>query len=312
MTSSARPITAVFIVPVGPKDVERAAWTVRSIRNHCPDRHIRLLLDGPVAADLSAELSGDDIMISEARTPSRGHWGKIWLRQCEAMVDALALPGLTTDAVFVKIDADALVVRAGLAERARDIFATRPFAGQLGQCFSNVLGKRQGNRGWANFYRKMMGWRGLLRITQGVVREGEPWYRGFGAHRRFRELVTTARKKGYTDGEFAIGGSYLLRREVVEKLAPLLADCPFRYLPTTGEDGVMTPYVYATGFSAFDDISDGGLFAVEGRAFRVDPFVLRARGHYILHPTKYGLDTHGHQLTEAALVERLLESQPEA
>lgn len=298
--------SAIFIVPVGPKDLTRVAWTVRSIRRYCTEFHIFLLLDGSRACDLSEDLAGADLSVCEMAVPSGGHWGKIWLMQCRAMVDALRFPGLTEDAVFIKIDADAVVVRPGLIERARGIFSTRPGAGQIGQCFSNVLGGRLANAGWANFFRKMKGWRGLLRLVQGAVNEGEGWQVGIAAYREFRRLLACARKCGYTDGEFAIGGSYILRRAVVERLAPLLPNSPFRFLSATGEDGVMTPYVYATGYAAFDDISDGGIYAVEGKAFRIDPFVLRARGHYILHPTKYGHAAHGYQLSEAELVEKIM------
>jgi hypothetical protein len=68
----------------------------------------------------------------------------------------------------------------------------------------------------------------------------------------------------------------------------------------------MTPYVYATGFAAMDDTADDGIFAIEGKAFRLDPFTLKARGHYILHPVKYGHTAHGHMLDEAGLVSALL------
>lgn len=306
MTDNPTRISAVFVIPLGPRDLARVGWTIQSIRRHCKNFHIMLLLDGPRTSDLPEGISGVDLSIREATPPSLGHWGKIWLMQCRAMVDALTLHGLDDDAVFIKIDADALIVRHGLIERAQRIFATRPAAGQIGQCFSSVLGGRLANAGWANFFRKMSGWRGLVRLVQGALAEGEGFFSGVAAHREFRALLARAGKFGYTDGEFAIGGSYILRRAVVERLEPLLPSSPFRFLSATGEDGVMTPYVYATGHAAFDDVSDGGIYAVEGKEFRVDPFVLLERGHYILHPTKYGHAANGYQLSEAELVERIM------
>jgi hypothetical protein len=68
----------------------------------------------------------------------------------------------------------------------------------------------------------------------------------------------------------------------------------------------MTPHVYAAGYAAIDDISDGGIFAIEGKGIRVDPFVLKERGHYVIHPTKYGHHAHGRDLDERSLVSELI------
>lgn len=301
-------IQALFFIPVGPKDTQRAAATVRSIRQFCADYKIFLLLDGPRAESLPPEINGADVSIQENPHPSLGHWGKIWQMQCLAMVRALADSDVAAQAIFVKIDADALVVRAGLVERAQALFRSRPRAGQIGQCFCNILGARLPNRGWANFYQKMYGWRGLYRFTQSSLRQGAGLTRGRQTYQRFRALLDQAHGHGYVDGEFAIGGSYLLRREVVAALATpgLLEDTPFLHLASTGEDGVMTVYVYASGYAAMDDIADGGIFAVEGKAFRIDPLVLKERGHYILHPTKYGHELGEGFISEEQLVELLL------
>ena len=42
------------------------------------------------------------------------------------------------------------------------------------------------------------------------------------------------------------------------------------------------------GFSAMDDTADDGLYGIEGKEFRLDPMVLKQRGHYFIHPLKYG------------------------
>jgi hypothetical protein len=55
-----------------------------------------------------------------------------------------------------------------------------------------------------------------------------------------------------------------------------------------------------------DDGADGGIFAVEGKHFRVSPFVLRDRGQYVLHPLKYGYSGEAGSFSEAELVETLL------
>lgn len=300
-------IEAVFFIPLAKGDISRVGNTVTSIRLFSENIRIYLLLDGASPAEIDSNLLGPDVVVLENAEPSQRHWGKIWSMQCRAMVDALTASDVSEQAIFVKIDADAILIRPGLVERAQRIFASRPAAGQLGQCFSSILGGRLANAGWGNFYRKMMGWRGLLRfLRQGAVRRD--LVGALAAHIRFRQLMTLATSHGYTAGEFAIGGSYILRRAVVEHLARpgLLADSPFLWLPDTGEDGVMTPYVYAAGYSLMDDGSDGGIFAVEGKAIRIDPSLLKARGHYIVHPTKYGHEQGGVRMDEDQLVKSLL------
>jgi len=300
-------IEGLFFIPIGPNDAQRAAWTVESIRRHCDEYRIHLLVDGADPSSLPTRLAGSDIHIHVQSPPTKGNWAKIWLMQCLAMSEALNDPTVSPRAIFVKIDADALVLRAGLVKRAQAIIATRPEAGQIGQCFSNICGGSLPNFGWANFMRKMTGWRGLWRFLVAAIKYGEGWRAGLTAFFEFRALMMQAKDNGYRQGEFAVGGSYILRREVVAALETngLLRRSPFRFLPVLGEDIIMTPCVYAVGFAAIDDVSDGGLFAIEGKEFRVDPFVLKARGHYIIHPTKYGHRAHGHTLDEAELVSAL-------
>lgn len=284
-------IEALFFIPIGPNDTQRAVWTVESIRMHCEDYRIHLLVDGPDPSSLPPQLTGSDIRIHVQSPPTKGNWGKIWLMQCLAMSGLMNDPAVSPQAIFVKIDADALVLRAGLAKRAQGIIATRPAAGQIGQCFSNSSGGRLSNSGWANFLQKMAGWRGLRRFLVTAVKTDEGWGAGLTAFFEFRALMRRAKANGYRPGEFAVGGAYILRREVVQALetSGLLRPSPFRFLaharPGLGEDIVTAVYVYAVGYATMDDISDGGIFAVEGKAFEVDPFVLKARGHYIIHPT---------------------------
>jgi hypothetical protein len=300
-------IESIFFIPLAKGDISRVANTLKSIRMFCTNYQIYLLLDGPQAESLDARLLGDDVVVIENSVPTMRHWGKIWVMQCGAMVSALKIPNLSDRAIFIKIDADAIVVRAGLVERAQRIFESRPAAGQLGQGFSNILGGRLSNAGWANFYRKMEGWRGLLQfVRRGVV--SASFFDSIRAHARFRFLMKLATSNGYTAGEFAIGGSYILRRSVVEFLARpgVLTGSPFLWLPDTGEDGVMTPYVYAAGYSLMDDVSDGGIFAVEGKSIRLNPKILKARGHYIIHPTKYGYEDGNMNLSEGELVQSLI------
>ncbi|HYM71722.1 MAG TPA: hypothetical protein VET89_01985, partial [Stellaceae bacterium] len=254
---------------------------------------------------LPPQLVGPDIRIHTQSPPTKGNWGKIWLMQCLAMSEALNDPTVSRDAILVKIDADALVLRPGLAKRAQEIIATRPDVGQIGQCFSNIRGGSLFNFGWENFMRKTVGWRGFRKFLLAAIRSGVGWRAGFSAFCNFRKIMTRARENGYRNGSFAVGGCYILRREVIESLNKngFFLRSPFPFLPDVGEDVVMTPHVYVVGYTVIDDISDDGIFAIEGKELRVDPFVLKARGHYVIHPTKYGYRAHGSKtFSEAELV----------
>lgn len=307
-------INAVFLIPVGPKDIERVAQTVKSIRGYCKDYRIFLLLDGVSPELLHYEVISPDIRIITHQTPTKGHWGKIWLRQCQALIEAARGDDLADDVIFVKIDADAVVVRSGFVERAQGILRTRTNVGQLGQCFSNIIGGRLRNRGWGIFFSKMLGWRGLYRFVLEGLRQDEVSVPGaVSRFLRFRHIVHQAEENGYAPGDFAVGGCYVLSKAAVVSMSRdrSLRQSPFLLLPGVGEDVVMTLYLYHLGYSAADDTSDGGIFAVEGKHFRSNPRTLKARGHYVLHPVKYGYEEDGKLLTESELVDDLLADLPQ-
>jgi hypothetical protein len=52
-------------------------------------------------------------------------------------------------------------------------------------------------------------------------------------------------------------------------------------------------------------VSDGGIFGVEGKNLRIDPFVLKERGHYIIHPLKYGYHSGSVEISEFDLYRKL-------
>lgn len=300
-------IEALFFLPVAAKDVNRAAYAVRSIRKFCERYRIYLLLDGCEASSLPHELHDHDVRIFSASEPSKGHWGKIWILYIRAMVEASWEDDVSASAIFVKFDTDALIIREGFTERAHRIFSTRPAAGQLGQIFSNVRGGRLANAGWSNYFDKMMGWRGLRQFIRSALKEGKSLQTGFQAYWYFKALVKGAVENGYVLGEFCIGGCFILRRELIAGMMErvLLDKSPFGIL-TIGDDVIMTLYVYWLGFAAMDDTSDGGLFGIEAQPFRVDPFILRERGHYVLHALKYGHHRDGHNLSEEELISALM------
>ena len=301
-------IETLFFIPVAAKDAVRAGYAVRSIRKYCAHYRIYLLLDGLAASALAADLMAPDIVLREAAPPSGGNWGKIWHFQIRTMAEAVRQADVAPDAVFIRMDSDALVIREGFTRRAQRIFSTRPKAGQIGQTFSNIRGARFPNAGWVNYLEKMQGWRGIRQFVTAALKAREGGLRGFRAWREFRAIIRDAKNQGYVTGDICLGCFNVIRREVVEAMANRLlgAPSPFRFLPILGDDISMTLHIYWLGYAPVDDVSDEGLCGIEVSKFRIDPFVLKARGHYAVHPIKYGYSGAGRTLNEAELVDALL------
>ena len=302
-------ISACFFIPLASKDCQRVLWTIKSIRLHCLDYRIFVLLDGTREQFCRLEITGEDVEILWASKPSGGHWGQIWQMQNSAMTVALTRDDLAEDCIFVRIDADALVVRSGLIERARSILARDPTIGQLGQCHMNIVGEPMPNHGWANWYAKMSGLLGIFRMGKALRPCGFGWLKSVCVWRRYRVLLHAAVSSGYRLGEFALGPS-ILRLSTVRRLhgEGWLTDSPFRHFPRIGDDVAITPHIYAVGFRAADDVEANGLFAICGKEPWIHPLKLRQRGHYIIHSIKYGATFERPYLTEAELAGALLQS----
>lgn len=156
-------IEAVFLLPVCKKDAERVVWTIKSIRKNCSNYYIYVLIDSKPNRFPSLRIFGPDIELVYAKNPSNGHWGKIWQMQNDGLLKALQRIDLSPNCIFVRIDADAMVVRPGLIDRAQKLFAEKPECGQLGQCHFNISWKPLENKGWANYFRNRSTPLGLLK-----------------------------------------------------------------------------------------------------------------------------------------------------
>jgi hypothetical protein len=300
-------ISACFFIPLAPKDSQRVLWTIKSIRLHCSDYRIFVLLDGTREQFSGLKVTGDDVEVLWSAIPSGGHWGQIWQMQNNAMAVALRRDDLADDCIFVRIDADALVVRSRLVERAKSILARDPTIGQLGQCHTNIAWQPLANEGWKNFFTKIHGLSGPFRMAKAFGPSQGSWGRCFQAWFRYRALLRAAVSNGYRLGEFAIG-PYILRLATVRLLQEhsWLTESPFRYFVKVQDDVAMTPHVYAVGFRAADDVDENGIFAICGEEPWVHALKLRERGHYIIHPIKYGATLEPPYLTESELADALL------
>ncbi len=304
-------LQSCFFIPLAPSDQRRAVWTIESIRRHCDGFRIFVLADGPKSLFPDLSIGGSDIEVLYRRTPSRRHWGAISQMQAEGFTHALRRADLDEDCIFVKIDADAMVVRPGLVERARKLFRENPACGQLGQCRTNISGQPLLNRGWVNYFRNRVTPWGLSKALILNLRCGAGLPDSVRLTIKLKRLLDVAQRHGYELGEFAIGGAYILRMKAVMRMRDLgwLTDSPFRFLRQPGEDVTITPLLYASGFNALDDIEPDGIFAICGEESWVHPLELCKRGHYIVHPIKYGVTKFTPRLTEQELAAQLLDSR---
>ena len=202
-----------------------------------------LILDGvtPDKLALPSPMNFDVRIVVNPR-PTGGHWGKVLQMQITTMRDALNEADVSADALLYRIDSDGVVVRPGLTNRAHDLFATRPKLGQIGQCFTNIVGGRMSNFGWENFFRISYGWRGLVHfLTRKVPNTTYSITARIEAWRNHRVILDHARDSGYMWGEFGLG-PYILRGSVINTLDRMgwVDTNPFLFLPKLGDDVAMT------------------------------------------------------------------------
>ena len=302
----------VFFIPLGEGDSSRVHYTIDSIRRFCNDYRIVVILDGVTSREQLPD--GGDIDYHVAQYQSHGHWGAIWINQMSSMVQLMASDEIYDQTVFVKIDADAILVRYGFYKRAHAIFNSRKRVGQIGQAFSDVSGRRLLNLGWQHFSQKTVGLLGLkLFLTAKSSREINGYKQRIEAWLRYRKLV----KANPAPYEYSIGGCYCLSYQFLKEFiqSKQLDNPPFMFTPTFGEDAIMGLMVGALGFDIVDDSLDHGLFAVGGiydrtnQSFRVNPLDIAKRGHIVIHPFKFGYDDQDGKHPEDELVKKFLSLQ---
>jgi len=301
-------IEACFFIPLCEKDVIRAKWVVTSIRKYCRDYHIYILFDGfPQEFSAGEYENSVDVDVIYSNKHSNGHWGRIWQMQNNGMAFALKRRDLSDACIFVRIDADALILRPGLIERAQSIFENNPNAGQIGQCTKNISGEPLHNKGWAEYFAKRVTFFGLIKLYVLFTKNQTGIIAAFRHVLVLKKLLKIAVSNGYPLGRFAIGPS-IFRKNVIKQMNELglLISSPFQFLPKPEDDVVFTIHVYTSGYTAIDDVDIGGIFAVCGKESWIHPDELYDRGHYLFHPFKYGVNKFLPTLSEKELVDRLL------
>jgi len=298
-------IDACFFIPVCKSDIQRFLWTIESIRKFCDHYMIYILVDG-LRSDFEEIIpaSDYDIEVIYINKPTNRHWGLIWRMQNNGMREALKRNDLNDNCIFVKIDADAVICRQGFIEKAQSFFKNNPTAGQVGQVFTNIVGLPLKNKGWESYFKNRFKPTSMLKLWVKFIIEGYNPITSWSKTNQFKSLIYKARDNGWPDGCFAIGGSYMLRKEVVEKMEDedFLLNSPLCSIPDVGEDVLMTPHVYYVGYTAMDSIGKNGLFAVYGEELIAPPEKFKNEGNFVVHPLKYGYTKTEPTFTEEELV----------
>lgn len=303
-------IQACFFIPVCAADKQRLCWTIESIKKFCSDYVIYVLVDG-VKSDFEHGFQDyEGCVVIFIDKPTNRHWGLIWRMQNNGMREALKRDDLDDECVFIKIDADAVITRHGFIEKSQKFFRENPSCGQAGQVFTNIIGLPLENKGWKNYFEARVKPMGMLKLFARYILEGCGPLKSAVLSIRFKNILKKARRNGYIDGSFAIGGSYMLRKSVIEKMEKndLLLNSPFCFIPDVGEDVLMTPHVYYVGYEVADHVGKDGLFAIYGEELIVNPTKLKKSGNYIVHPLKYGYTKEAPTYSEEELVRFFISS----
>jgi hypothetical protein len=240
------------VMPVGPHDTEAALDTLASAVYYLDRSRVIVAVDDTSGfgdfGERAQELS-PDIVVRPAPEEAAGGYGGLWVKIASGYQWVL---DRYVPEVIVRLDTDALIIGAGIEERAAREFARSPDAGLLG---SYRIGADGGARDWSEAARR-------LRAETGL--------RGLRAPARWaqlRELLQLAKANGYDPGEHALGGSYIHSRRAAANIhangwfaVPSLASS------LLGEDQIMALVTVAAGYRVAD-------FGRPG-----DPMALRWKG----------------------------------
>jgi hypothetical protein len=266
-------VRIAVIVPAGPND--DIFDTAQSIVRYCDPSRVILLVDDcgllrSGDADRLRALSDDLVVIPAASAPP-GCFGGLWVKLCGAYQWLLERyePG-----VVLRMDADALLIGAGIEEQAERAFAHQPKAGLLG---TYRLGPDDGFRDFS--------WpAGQLHRAIGMRGMGNPACRSL-----IRKYYGLARENGYVDGEHVLGGAYIHRYEAIDAIMRngWLSEATRLGKSIVGEDHMMSMVTIAAGFRIADFGGSAHPMALTWRGLPAHPSDLLERGKLVTHSVRF-------------------------
>ena len=174
--------------------------------------------------------------------------------------------------VIIRLDADALIIGAGIEERATQEFVKNPTIGLLG---SYRVSPDGGLRDWSWPARR-------LRIEAGLRGTRYPSHR-----KRLRELIALARQNAYADGEHALGGCYIHSCKAADDIYAKgwFQQSAFA-TSKLGEDHIMALITVAAGYHIADFGGPDDPMALTWKGLPAHPNELIARQKLVTHSVR--------------------------
>jgi hypothetical protein len=260
------------VLPVGPKDTEAALDTLASALHYLDESRIIVVVDDSGRhAEFAARVRdlSSEIVVVPAPPNAPGGFGGLWVKIATGY--KWLLERYHPD-IVLRLDADALIIGAGLEERATREFAENPGAGLLGSYRTDPNGKP---RDWSWAARR-------LNIETGVRGLRHPRRR-----RRLRLFAALAGQHGYVDGEHVLGGGYIHSFEAADDIyARGWFSQPCFSTSRLGEDHIMGLLAVAAGYRIADFARPEDPMAVKWRGLPSHPDELLANKKLVTHSVR--------------------------
>ena len=260
------------VLPVGPKDAEAALDTLASALYYLDDSAIIVVVDDSGRhAEFAAQVRAlsPEIVVLPAPPRAPGGLGGLWVKIASGY--QWLLERYETD-IVLRLDSDALIIGAGLEERATAEFAENPGVGLLVSYRTDPNGQA---RDWSWAARR-------LNIETGIrgLRHPRRW-------RRLREFTALAGQHGYVDGEHVLGGGYIHSREAADDIHRKgWFSQPCFGTSKLGEDHLMALMTVAAGYRIADFSRPEDPMAVKWKGLPSHPDELLANKKLVTHSVR--------------------------
>jgi hypothetical protein len=275
-------VCIAVIIPAGPRD--NALDTVESVIHYTrPPRIIVVVDDNSLRHREIIRLSDlrPDTMVIPAPPRAPGSQGGLWVKLAAGYRWVLQK---YEPQIFLRLDADALLIGHGIESRAEEAFASSPAVGLLGSYRVGPDGTARDSSWAARQLRVETGVRGLI------------YPRCRSSLRRFLAL---ARSNGYVDGESALGGAYIHSYRAAESIYRRgWLNQPWLASSRLGEDHIMALLTMAAGYRIEDFGGPTGPLALKWQGLPAHPDHLLAAGKLVTHSVRSWQDLGEQQIRE--------------
>lgn len=257
------PETTVLI-PAAPRD--DVVDTIRSVAHWMPKSQIVVLNDGDQQLDVPRI---DQLTVLPSLPYPRNAYGGLWAKICYGLRWIRQnCPGSNV----LRLDADALILRAGLSSRVATIFDNSVSAGIIGGVSLHGDGTD----------RDCAPAREAIEAAASFRSSWRP-----SGRRHVRRLVSEATKNKYLLGEHAIACACVLRTEMIDSWAERgWLDSKLLSESRLADDFIMALMCYAAKFEFVEAGGVNGLFRLSWRGLPCSPFELMSGGAYATHSVR--------------------------